>query len=79
MKDIHVKFAGLEPLPYDGSITIIYIPDQRQVLEPGRKYRIVIDGFTLAGSKPGVSKSPVDAVGMTLDGEPLIKRKLKQQ
>ena len=51
MKDIHVAFAGVEKAP-DGKFSIIYIPGNRQVLLPGRKYRIVIEGLSYEESKP---------------------------
>jgi len=55
MKDIHVKFAGVEKAP-DGQFSVIYIPDQRQVLNPGQRYRIVLDGLTYEESKPTVKE-----------------------
>ena len=51
MKEIHVRFAGVEKSP-DGKFSIIYIPGTRQVLEPGKKYLIVLDGLTYDESKP---------------------------
>ncbi|GAI81459.1 unnamed protein product [marine sediment metagenome] len=51
MKDIHVKFAGVEKAS-DGQFSIIYIPDQHQILNPGQEYRIVLDGLTYEESKP---------------------------
>ena len=51
MKEIHVTFAGIEKAP-NGKFSIIYTPDERQILEPGRKYRIVLDGLTYDESKP---------------------------
>lgn len=51
MKDIHVKFAGIEKAP-DGQFSINYIPDQRQVLNRGQTYRIVLDGLSYDESKP---------------------------
>ncbi|MBA7637522.1 hypothetical protein ES703_45167 [subsurface metagenome] len=55
MKEIHVKFAGVEKAP-GGQFSILYIPDQRQVLYPGRRYRIVLDGLTYEESKPTEKK-----------------------
>ena len=49
MKDIHVQFAGVVK-SQDGQFSIIYIPDQRQVLLPGIRYKIVLDGLTYAES-----------------------------
>lgn len=51
MKEIHVKFAGVEKAP-DGQFSIIYIPENRQILLPGQRYRIVLDGLTYDESKP---------------------------
>jgi len=76
MKDIEVTFAGVESKPYDGTFTIIYIPDQRQILEPGQKYRIRIKGLSF-GTSPAKPTEPLDVIGMNLEGEPLIKRKIK--
>lgn len=45
MKEIHVKFSGIEKAPGD-QFSIIYIPEQRQVLLPGQKYKIIIDGLS---------------------------------
>lgn len=54
MKRIRVKFAGIVTNePYDGTIKIIYIPDQRQVLMPGQKYEIEIEGLTFAEKDTG--------------------------
>ena len=50
MKEIHVRFAGVEKSP-DGKFSIIYIPENRQVLEPGRKYLIVLDDLAYDESK----------------------------
>lgn len=54
MKEIHVKFAGVEKAP-DGQFSIIYIPDNRQLLLPGRKYKIVIEGLSYEENKPAGS------------------------
>ncbi|GAH65262.1 unnamed protein product [marine sediment metagenome] len=54
MKEIHVTFAGVEKAP-DGQFSIIYIPGNRQILLPGKRYKIVIDGLSYDESKP---KSP---------------------
>ncbi|MBA7638829.1 hypothetical protein ES703_46485 [subsurface metagenome] len=51
MKEIHVTFAGIEKAPND-QFSIIYIPDNRQILLPGRRYKIVIDGLSYDESKP---------------------------
>lgn len=51
MKDIHVKFAGIEKAP-DGQFSIIYTPENRQILLPGQRYRIVLDGLTYDENKP---------------------------
>jgi len=51
VKEIHVRFAVIEKSP-DGKFSIIYIPQTRQVLEPSRKYLIVLDGLTYDESKP---------------------------
>ena len=49
MKQIRVKFAGIEVNePYDGTLKIIYIPEQRQILQPGKEYEIVIEGLGFA-------------------------------
>lgn len=54
MKQIKVKFAGIvTDDPYDGALTILYTPDQRQVLMPGQKYEIVIEGLTFAEKDTG--------------------------
>jgi hypothetical protein len=53
MKRVHVKFAGIDSEPYDGTLKIIYIPDQLQTLLPGQKYEIVIDGLTFAEKDTG--------------------------
>ena len=57
MKEIHVTFAGVEKAP-DGEFSIIYIPDTRQVLLPGQRYKIVLDGLSYEESKPKEPKSP---------------------
>ena len=49
-KEIHVRFAGVEKAP-DGQFSIIYIPGNRQILLPGRRYRIVIEGLTYEESR----------------------------
>ncbi|GAI94170.1 unnamed protein product [marine sediment metagenome] len=46
MKDIHVRFAGIEKAPESEQLSIIYIPDNRQILLPGRRYRIIIEGLS---------------------------------
>lgn len=51
MKEIHVRFAGIEKAPNE-QLSIIYIPDNRHVLLPGQKYRIVIEGLSYEESKP---------------------------
>ncbi len=45
MKEIRVRFAGIEKSK-DGELSIIYIPDTRQVLMPGKKYQIIIEGLS---------------------------------
>lgn len=45
MKTIKVQFAGIEKSP-DGKFSIIYIPDNRQVLLPGCRYKIEITDLT---------------------------------
>ena len=54
MKEIHVTFAGIEKAP-GGQFSIIYIPENRQILLPSKRYKIVIDGLSYNESKP---KSP---------------------
>lgn len=56
VKEIHVKFAGIEKAPGD-QLSILYIPAQRQVLLPGQKYRIVLDGLSYEESKQTTKKS----------------------
>ena len=51
MKEIHVRFAGVEKAP-DGQLSIIYIPENRQILLPGQRYKIVLDGLSYDESKP---------------------------
>ena len=51
MKEIHVKFAGIEKAP-GGELSFIYIPGQPQVLHPGKKYRIILNGLSYEESKP---------------------------
>ncbi len=46
MKDIHVRFANIEKAPDSEQLSIIYIPDNRQILLPGRRYRIILNGLT---------------------------------
>lgn len=46
MKNIKVRFAGIDPKPYDGTFTIIYIPDQNQILKAGQRYSITIEGLS---------------------------------
>ncbi len=49
VKRIKVQYAGIvTDQPYDGTLTILYIPDQRQVLMPGQKYEIVIEGLSFS-------------------------------
>lgn len=55
MKEIHVKFAGIEQTP-DGKFSIVYIPDQRQVLMPGKKYHIIIDDLGYGEGKAKEAK-----------------------
>ncbi|GAJ19761.1 unnamed protein product [marine sediment metagenome] len=55
MKEIHVTFAGVEKSP-DGQFSIIYIPENRQILLPGRRYQIVLDGLSYDESKPQEKK-----------------------
>lgn len=45
MKEIRVKFAGIEKSK-DGKLSIIYVPDTRQVLMPGKRYQITIEGLS---------------------------------
>lgn len=47
---ITVRFAGVEKAP-GGKFSIIYIPDQRQVLEPGKRYRITLEDLTFEEKK----------------------------
>jgi len=49
--DISVRFAGIEKAP-DGKFSILYVPDQRQVLEPGKRYRITLKDLTFEESNP---------------------------
>jgi len=51
VKDIHVRFAGIEKAPDSEQLSIIYIPDNRQILLPGKRYRIIIEGLTYNESK----------------------------
>lgn len=51
MKEIHVTFAGVEKSE-DEQLSIIYIPGNRQILLPGQKYKIVLDGLSYDESKP---------------------------
>jgi len=39
MEEIHVKFE----VETDGKISMVYIPDQTQILHKGQKYKIVFD------------------------------------
>ena len=49
MKRIKVQFAGVETAkPFEGNLTIYYIPDQNQYLRAGVKHQIVIEGFKFA-------------------------------
>jgi len=53
---IKVKFAGIDvSKPYNGALSIIYIPDQRQVLMPGQKYELVIEGLSFTEKDTGKS------------------------
>ncbi|GAJ05234.1 unnamed protein product [marine sediment metagenome] len=52
---IHVKFAGVEKSP-DGQFSIIYIPENRQILLPGQRYEIILDGLSYDESKPKEKK-----------------------
>ena len=45
MQEIKVKFAGIEKSK-DGQLSILYIPNQTQVLVAGKKYQIVIEGLS---------------------------------
>jgi len=45
MKVVKVNFAGIEKSK-DGKLSIIYIPNQTQMLRAGQKYQIVIEGLT---------------------------------
>lgn len=54
MKEIRVRFAGIEKAPDSEELSIIYIPDNRQILEPGRRYRIIIEGLSF--EKHGATK-----------------------
>ena len=45
MKVIKVRFDGIEKSP-DGKFSIIYTPDNTQVLRAGVKYRIEVEGLT---------------------------------
>ena len=55
MEEIHVKFAGVEKAPNE-QLSIIYIPDTRQVMLPGQRYRIVIEGLSYEESNPRKKK-----------------------
>ena len=55
MKEIHVRFSGVEKAA-GGQFSIIYTPANRQVLLPGRKYKIVLDGLSYEESKPKEKK-----------------------
>jgi len=59
MKKVKVNFAGIEKSK-DGKLSIIYIPDQTQVLHAGQKYRIVIEGLTYEESG-SVKKADIPA------------------
>ena len=41
MKQVKVRFEAIEVK--DGSLAIIYIPDQTQILQAGKRYEIVIE------------------------------------
>ncbi len=55
MKTIKVQFAGIEKSP-DGKFSIIYIPDNRQVLLPGCRYKIEITDLTFEHCNTGEKK-----------------------
>lgn len=48
---IRVRYAGMRKAP-GGELEILYIPDQRQVLLPGQRYRIILEGLTYEKSNP---------------------------
>lgn len=43
--DISVRFAGIEKAP-GGKFSALYIPNQLHLLEPGKRYRIIIEDLT---------------------------------
>lgn len=55
MEEIRVTYASIE-MGEGGAFTIIYIPDQRQILEAGRRYKIIIDGLTYGTSGKAKAK-----------------------
>lgn len=44
MTQIKVRFEGIEVK--DGNMAIIYIPDQTQILQAGKRYEITIEGLS---------------------------------
>lgn len=59
VKEIRVRFAGIEKAPDSEELSIIYIPDTTQILQAGRRYRVIIEGLSFEThgatkkSKPG--------------------------
>lgn len=49
LEEIHVQFITLERAP-GGELSIVYVSKKQTVLEPGKRYRFVIDGITYAES-----------------------------
>ena len=56
MKEIRVKFAGIEKAPDSEELSIIYIPDTTHVLRAGQRYRVIIEGLSF--ETHGVPKGP---------------------
>lgn len=76
MKEIHVKFAGVEKTQ-DGQFSIVYIPNEQQVLQPGERYHIIIDDLGYAESKPeeaerskSLTPRELEIVGLIAQGLP---------
>ncbi len=53
MEDIKVNIKKMAGLPYDGTLAFIFTPGQRQILEKGKDYRLVVEGFTFAEKDTG--------------------------
>lgn len=53
-KKIHVRCVGIvTDEPYDGTLSILYVPDQDHILKAGKKYEIVLEGFSFAHKDTG--------------------------